>query len=186
MNRIGLPHSFLLKARLLCYFHASGQVYFCWIPYFWSMEIIRATKEHLPLVLPLFDAYRQFYEQSSDIEASEAYLAERLANNESALFLAYEEKGAEKIGVGFTQLYLTFSSVALKKFWVLHDLYVHEEYRKRGVAKQLISRSKELALENAPMGLVIESRISNQSAQHLFDSVGFVTEGEHYFYFLED
>jgi ribosomal protein S18 acetylase RimI-like enzyme len=65
-------------------------------------------------------------------------------------------------------------------------LYVHEDFRKMGVAKKLIENSKELALENAPMGLVIESRISNQSAQHLFDSVGFVKQGEHYFYFLED
>jgi ribosomal protein S18 acetylase RimI-like enzyme len=81
---------------------------------------------------------------------------------------------------------MTFSSVTLKKFWVLHDLYVKEDFRKQGVAKMLINKSKELALENAPIGLVIESRISNQSAQHLFDSVGFVKEGEHYFYFLED
>ncbi|HAR19777.1 MAG TPA: GNAT family N-acetyltransferase [Cytophagales bacterium] len=150
------------------------------------MDIIRATEEHLPLILPLFDAYRQFYEQPSDLEASSLYLAERLTNQESAIFLAYEQKDGEVRGIGFTQLYVTFSSVALKKFWVLHDLYVREDFRKIGVAKKLMDKSKELALENAPMGLVIESRISNQSAQHLFDSVGFVKQGEHYFYFLED
>jgi ribosomal protein S18 acetylase RimI-like enzyme len=150
------------------------------------MEITRASASDLSVVLPLFDGYRQFYEQVPNLDACKEYLSERLSKLESAIFLAFEEVNGEKIGIGFTQLYMTFSSVTLKKFWVLHDLYVKEDFRKKGVAKMLINKSKELALENAPIGLVIESRISNQSAQHLFDSVGFVKEGEHYFYFLED
>jgi ribosomal protein S18 acetylase RimI-like enzyme len=150
------------------------------------MEIIRATANDLPFILPLFDGYRQFYEKPSNLEASGNYLKERISKNESAIFVAIDEINGQRVGVGFTQLYITFSSVTLNKFWVLHDLYVREDYRKQGVAKMLINQSKELALENAPIGLVIESRISNQSAQHLFDSVGFIKEGEHYFYFLEN
>ena len=150
------------------------------------METIRATSADLPLILPLFDGYRQFYEQPSDIEASRIYLTERLDKNESVMFFVYENKNNEKNGIGFAQLYATYSSVTLKKFWVLHDLYVKDDYRKQGIAKTLINKCKELAHENAPIGLVIESRISNQSAQHLFDAVGFVKEGEHYFYYLEN
>ena len=150
------------------------------------MEIVRATENDLSIILPLFDGYRQFYEQPSDNAASYNYLQERLSKNESAIFLAYEMVDGVKVGIGFTQLYVTFSSVTLKKFWVLHDLYVSDDYRKQGIAKMLINKSKDLAVENSPMGIVIESRISNQSAQHLFDAVGFIKEGEHYFYYLED
>jgi len=150
------------------------------------MEIIRATSADLPLILPLFDGYRRFYEQPSDIEASRIYLTERLDKNESVMFFVYENKNNEKNGIGFAQLYATYSSVTLKKFWVLHDLYVKDDYRKQGIAKTLINKCKELAHENAPLGIIIESRISNQSAQHLFDAVGFVKEGEHYFYYLEN
>lgn len=150
------------------------------------MEIIRATENDLPVILPLFDGYRQFYEQVSDLSACENYLNERLSNIESVLYLAYEWVNGLRVGVGFSQLYPTFSSVTLRKFWVLHDLYVEESYRKQGIAKELINKCKDMAIENAPIGIVIESRISNQSAQHLFDAVGFVKEGEHYFYYLED
>lgn len=150
------------------------------------MEIIRATENDLPLVLPLFDGYRQFYEQPSDPEASHKYLQARFHNQESVMFLAYEIRDGQRVGIGFSQLYPTFSSVALRKLWVLHDLYVEESYRKQGIAKMLINKCKDLVIENSPIGIVIESRISNQSAQHLFDAVGFVKEGEHYFYYLED
>lgn len=150
------------------------------------MEIIKATSNDLPLIMPLFDGYRQFYEQPSDLEASSRYITDRLDKSESVIFLVYENLNGKKEGIGFAQLYATFSSVTLKKFWVLHDLYVKDNFRKQGIAKILINKCKEMAHENAPLGIVIESRISNQSAQHLFDAVGFVKEGEHYFYYLEN
>ena len=39
-------------------------------------------------VAPLFDAYRQFYQQSSDPALARAFIAERLARSESVIFLA--------------------------------------------------------------------------------------------------
>lgn len=150
------------------------------------MEVIRATASDIPLLLPLFDRYRSFYEQVSDLKACEEYLRARFLREEAAIFMAVEVQNGEVVALGFSMMYISFSTIGLKKFWSLHDLYVEEEYRKQGIAKMLINKCKELAMENYPIGVVIESRISNQSAQHLFDSVGFVKEGEHYFYFLED
>jgi len=149
------------------------------------MEVIRATTSDIPLLLPLFDRYRFFYEQVSDVKACEEYLRARFSREESAIFIALEIQNGEVVALGFSMMYISFSTIGLKKFWSLHDLYVEEEYRKQGIAKMLINKCKELAMEDNPIGVVIESRISNQSAQHLFDSVGFVKEGEHYFYFLE-
>lgn len=150
------------------------------------MEVIRATASDTPLLLPLFDRYRQFYEQESNIEVCESYLKARFSRDEAAIFIVVEEQEGSIVALGFSLMYISFSTIGLKKFWSLHDLYVEEEYRKQGIAKMLINKCKELAIEDNPIGVVIESRISNQSAQHLFDSVGFVKEGEHYFYFLED
>jgi ribosomal protein S18 acetylase RimI-like enzyme len=149
------------------------------------MEVIRATLSDLSLLLPLFERYRQFYEQLSDWGSCEQYLRARMEREEVAIFLAVEVQNNGVVALGFSIMYVSFSTIGLKKFWSLHDLYVEEEYRKQGIAKMLINKCKELAAENNPIGVVIESRISNQSAQHLFDSVGFVKEGEHYFYFLE-
>ena len=42
-----------------------------------GFEISRATLEQLSLVAPLYDAYRQFYGQASDIDLATRFLTER-------------------------------------------------------------------------------------------------------------
>ncbi|MDP9281971.1 MAG: GNAT family N-acetyltransferase, partial [Chloroflexota bacterium] len=42
------------------------------------MPIRRATTTDLDAAAPLFDAYRQFYGQRSDVAAARAFLEERL------------------------------------------------------------------------------------------------------------
>jgi len=51
------------------------------------MQIIRAGTEHLDLVAPLFDQYRQFYRQSPDPAAAREYIAQRLENKDAVIFL---------------------------------------------------------------------------------------------------
>ena len=40
------------------------------------------------LIAPLFDAYRRFYDQPSDLALARAFVAERLERNESVIYLA--------------------------------------------------------------------------------------------------
>ncbi len=145
------------------------------------MDIKIATIEDLDLISPLFDAYRQEYDQLSDLNACRDFLKERLINNEFVMLIAINHLEY----VGFIQIYPTYSSVSLKKLWVLTDLYVSPPYRKMGIAKRLINDSKKLAQDPDSVGIVIESRISSHSAQRLYDSVGFKKDGEHLYYYLE-
>ncbi len=80
----------------------------------------------------LFDQYRRFYQQASDLSAARV-LAERLKNDDSVIFMAKDKA----LVIGFIQLYLTFSSVAMKTIWILNDLYVDEAYRRKGVEPTL-------------------------------------------------
>jgi GNAT superfamily N-acetyltransferase len=63
--------------------------------------------------------------------------------NDSTIFLA-EENGNM---IGFTQLYPSFSSVSMKRIWILNDLFVAEVYRKQGVAKQLMDTAEAFVRE---------------------------------------
>jgi ribosomal protein S18 acetylase RimI-like enzyme len=150
------------------------------------MDVFRATSSDIPLLLPLFERYLRFYEEQVDVVLCQKYLVERIEKEEAVVFIVVEEQNGIIVALAFSVMYVTFSTIGLKKFWSLYDLYVEEEYRKQGIAKTLIDKCKELAAEDNPIGVVIESRISNQSAHRLFDSVGFVKEGEHYFYYLEN
>ena len=69
--------------------------------------------------------YRVFYEQKSDIHAARVFLEERLRKEESIIFIA--KAGLDS--VGFVQLYPAFSSVSMRKSWILNDLFVSETHR---------------------------------------------------------
>ncbi len=147
------------------------------------MQILKADIESVDLVVPLFDLYRKFYEQISDDDSARDFLLQRINRNESVIFLALDED--KNLGIGFVQLYPSFSSVSLKRVWILNDLFVHEDYRNQGVAGALVEKSKELALKTKAKGIVLEAHCNNINAQKLYEKIGFNKDEEHFFYFFE-
>ncbi len=93
------------------------------------MIIIQATIDHVNNLVPLFDAYRIFYSQESNLKAAKDFLYKRLTKNDTIIFLAYIDKKA----VGFTQLFPSFSSVSMQPLYILNDLYVDKEFRNQGI-----------------------------------------------------
>lgn len=91
------------------------------------MEIFQATIEDLEGMSNLFNLYRIFYQQESDIEGAKTYIKKRLVNEDSVIFVVRDRE----VYVGFTQLYPTFSSVSMKRTWILNDLYVDKTARKK-------------------------------------------------------
>ncbi|GHX17178.1 histone acetyltransferase HPA2 and related acetyltransferase [Vibrio cholerae] len=75
------------------------------------MKVIEASVSNLDDIAILFDAYRQFYEQESDIQGARNFIEMHMKNGDSVIFLALSE-GNEPLG--FAQLYPSFSSVAMK------------------------------------------------------------------------
>lgn len=122
-------------------------------------------------VAPLFDAYRQFYEQPSDLALARAFIGERLARGESVIFLA-ERDGRP---VGFVQLYPLFSSTAPRprRLWLLNDLYVAPEARQGGVGRALMARARRLAEETDACGLELATARTNTIGQRLYESEGY-------------
>ncbi|EJK2104624.1 GNAT family N-acetyltransferase, partial [Vibrio cholerae] len=145
------------------------------------MEIIKVSLKELELLVPLFDAYRVFYGQSSNREIAHEFLKSRIQNEESVSFLAIDKMG---IAVGFTQLYPSFSSVSVARVWILNDLYVVPESRGQGVSKQLMNAAREFALNEKAKGLALETAESNTVAQKLYESLGYEKDLGSYHYFL--
>ena len=146
-----------------------------------SISIKLATSENIKGVSELFNLYRVFYKQTSDLDLATRFITERINNNESVIYLAQDSAGNY---LGFTQLYPTFSSVSAKKSWVLNDLFVTENHRKLGIAKQLMSAAKKLAVETSANGISLETSENNVHAQALYEALGYVKEMGAYHYFL--
>jgi GNAT superfamily N-acetyltransferase len=149
-----------------------------------DFAIVTAELHHLDLLAPLFDGYRHFYEKPSDLDGARHFLAERLTHHESVIFLALQGEIQDEIGLGFTQLYPSFSSVSMKRLWILNDLFVAPEGRRQGVARALLERARDHALETGAKGLMLETAIHNFSAQQLYSSLGWVRESDFYVYNL--
>jgi GNAT superfamily N-acetyltransferase len=142
------------------------------------MKIIRATREHISLIAPLFDAYRIFYKQSSDLDGVISFLRKRIEAEESILFLAMNKNSP----IGFTQLYTTFSSVSMESFYILNDLYVIPSYRGKGAGEALLNKAKEQCILMNYKGIGLETSSENP-AQHLYERLGWKKDIEHYQYF---
>jgi GNAT superfamily N-acetyltransferase len=147
------------------------------------MLVKRAAVADLDAVAPLFDAYRQFYGQRSDLAAARAFLDARLRREESVIFLAVDgERGNEALG--FTQLYPSFSSVSVRRLWVLNDLFVRPGIRRGGVGRRLLERAREWAIETDAKGLTLATAVSNAAAKALYESCGWRRDDEFEHYVL--
>lgn len=137
--------------------------------------IRRAELADVDRIAPLFDAYRVFYDQKSDVALAAAFLRERLAREESVVFVAEDEDGA---AAGFVQLYPSFSSTATPpgRFWVLNDLFVVERLRRHGIGRALLERAERLARETDAVGLTLSTATGNLRAQRLYESMGYRRE----------
>ena len=145
------------------------------------MKIITATLNELEQIANLFNDYRQFYRKPSDIEGARTFLRERIENNQSVIFMAISPEGKP---AGFTQLYPSFSSVSMKRLWVLNDLYVSPDFRRMGVGELLIERARQLGKETNASALMLETEVSNTTAQALYDKTGFERSTDYYVYYL--
>lgn len=140
------------------------------------MYIKRINSIELPLAVNLFDQYRVFYNQPSDTALAENYIKQRLENNESVIFVALESINGNDVPVGFTQLYPTFSSVRAVKNWILNDLYVDAQHRKKGVGEKLIEAAMQFAKDDNATYVQLETAADNYNAQRLYESIGFVKQ----------
>lgn len=142
------------------------------------IKITRATEEQIDHLTPLFDAYRTFYKQPSDIVAARIYLLNRLMKKEATVFLACENE----IPIGFTLLYATFSSVSMTPVFILNDLYVSEDARNKGVGEALLNRAKAHCKEMGYKGLALETAIDNP-AQQLYERLDWKKDSHCFHYF---
>jgi ribosomal protein S18 acetylase RimI-like enzyme len=146
-----------------------------------DLKIIKAKKKHIEGVAVLFDLYRQFYKYQKDLKNSKNYIYNRIINEESIIFICTQD---EKI-IGFVQLYETFDSLNLDKKLILYDLYVLEGYRKLGIGKKLMNRSKVFAMRNNFSRIELSTSIDNYNAQKLYESLDYIRDKEYYDYGYE-
>lgn len=137
-----------------------------------TIKQIQLAEAHL--VIGLFNQYRMFYQQFSDLGMAKAFIEERLQHNESIIFVAMDKEQP----VAFTQLYPKYSSARMTKNWILNDLYVAESYRKQGIGERLIRTAMDFARQQGSTFVQLETAVDNYIAQSLYEAIGFEKQEE--------
>lgn len=140
----------------------------------------QATHSDVDVIAPLFDGYRQFYGKETEVEASRAFIEARLRLSESVVFIAETTEKA----IGFAQLYPSFSSVSMKKIFILNDLFVTAAGRNKGAGKALIQSAAEYAAKIGAVRISLSTAVNNTAAQGLYESAGWQRDESFYVYNL--
>ena len=144
-----------------------------------NIEIHKASTEDANILAPLFDSYRSFYKQTPDVDGAMNFIKERLQQNESVIFISFIKDTA----VGFVQLYPVFSSVGMKRAWLLNDLYIHVSARGKGVATELLDAAKEFGKSTNSRWLMLQTAADNYTAQALYKKNGWKKETDLFYRF---
>ncbi len=145
-----------------------------------DITISKAEINNVASFAYLFDEYRVFYKQPSDIQGAINFLKERIEQNESVIFIAWLQDKA----VGFTQLYPIFSSVSMKRTWLLNDLFVAETYRGNGIASRLLQFAQAFGEKTNSKWLLLQTAIDNFAAQKVYEKNGWKKDDAFYSYYF--
>ena len=85
------------------------------------------------------------------------------------IFIANAENGD---GVGFAQLFPSFSSVSMERTFILNDLYVAPSARRSGVAAKLLDAATQYGRSVGAIRITLSTGMENDSAKALYLSRG--------------
>lgn len=145
-----------------------------------DVSVRQATVADLDALAPLFDGYRQFYQQASDLAGARRFLLDRFASLQSVIFIAFVGERA----LGFTQLYPSFSSVSMQRLYILNDLFVHPDGRRFGLGRRLLRAAADFGRAVGAKELLLQTALDNHPAQALYEDEGWVRDQSFYVYEL--
>lgn len=145
------------------------------------IEVRPGAAADLDALAGLFDGYRQFYGQATDVAAARAFLDARMQRQESVILLASRAGQA----IGFCQLYPIFSSVSMRRAWLLNDLYVHPQARGAGAGEALLEAAAAHARAAGAAWLMLQTAHDNLPAQRLYARTGWQRDAHFHTYLLD-
>lgn len=129
-----------------------------------NITVRQAVLADLDALAPMFDQYRRFYGKDGALDAARRFLLDRFNHGESVLLIAH----ADDRPVGFTQLYPGFSSLSMRRTFVLNDLFVVDAARRLGVGSRLLDAAAGFAHTLGAVALTLSTATGNAAAQALY------------------
>jgi len=134
-----------------------------------AITVRQLTPADVPSLEPLFGAYLDFYGVARNAAAEQKFLEARLSAADSTGFGAF----AESAMVGFALCHHAYNSLRLAPAWILHDLFVRPEHRRKGIAEALIEAVHSHAKVAGVSEVILSTAHDNENAQALYEKLGY-------------
>ncbi len=143
-----------------------------------ATTVRQAVFSDLEDLAELFNKYRLFQGKTSDLLAARSFLRARFDHGESILFMAHENLEP----LGFAQLYPSYSSTSLTRVFILNDLFVDENGRRKGVASKLLSALESYAWAHGAARVTLNVARDNVQGQALYEAEGWSQDAQFFMY----
>ena len=134
-----------------------------------ALTVRRLVPADLDALVPLFGAYLDFYFVARRPADEKSFLENRIASNDSTALGAFEGPTM----AGFALCHHTWNSLRLAPAWILHDLFVDPDHRRRGVARELLRAVRRTAGTAGACEVVLGTAHTNSAAQALYEREGY-------------
>ncbi len=114
----------------------------------------------------LLDQYRQHYGANPAPDAALEWMREQVSFERMRIYLAQD-------AVGLCTVATAPAALTLRTVWLVRDLYVRPDARRRGVARALLDQVAEDAREAGAHRLSLQTETSNVRAVELYARDGF-------------
>lgn len=138
-----------------------------------AMSVVPCSRDRLDECSVLFDAYRMFYEQPSDVESAREFIKRNFDESKSMILLSID---ACDTVAGFVQLYPLFCSISMRPMYYLSDLFVAPSARGHGHARALLEEAAKQAAAQGAQRLSLETAATNVPARRLYERLGYALE----------
>ena len=145
------------------------------------MDVRAAKASDVPAVLPmvrkLCELHRSWDPAKYDFvdgieEMYRSWLTAR-ATDPRAVFLVADREGVGPVGFLIGTVEKEIPIYRLKEYGFIHDLWVEEEYRNEGLARQLVMLAVERFKEIGTKQVRLDTAAANDVARKLFERCGF-------------
>jgi len=137
------------------------------------------SEKYIDQFVNVVEEYRKFCGFNVSPKATKDFFKNLHKENKAATFITISE---EDEVMGFVNLYPSYSTLSLRKIWILNDLGVSSKFRRLGVAQALIKKSIEFAKETDAIRIELKTAKNNLNAQMLYSEIGFQTDKDNVYY----
>ena len=128
------------------------------------------NEDNLVEVLPLIRKYQEFYDvKNIDDDKNKEFFSQFGVSSSKGCLFGYRRD--EKL-VAFATVYFSYASSIVSKVAVMNDLYTSDEYRKQGIATELIKYCEKYARDSGAVRLQWLTATGNKVAQLVYKNLG--------------